>query len=71
MSLVIYAILWQQMLKKFPLTIAYASKATTIIWGMLIGYFIFKEKVTMFNIIGAVIVIIGIIIMVLGGQENE
>ena len=71
LSLVIYAILWQQMLKKFPLTIAYASKATTIIWGMLIGYFIFKEKVTMFNIIGAVIVIIGIIIMVLGGQENE
>ena len=67
----IYAILWQQVLKKFPLTIAYASKATSIIWCLLIGYFVFNEKITFFNVVGSLLVIIGIIIMVKGGENNE
>lgn len=71
LSLIIYAILWQQILKKTSLTVAYASKATTIIWSILIGYFIFNEKISFNNILGAVIVIIGIVIMVLGEQSNE
>lgn len=69
--LVIYAILWQQMLKRFSLTIAYACKATTIIWSMLIGFFIFKEGITFANIIGAIIVMVGIVIMIKGEQTNE
>lgn len=69
--LVIYALLWQQILKKFPLTIAYACKATTIIWSILIGYFIFNEKVSFTNILGALIVIVGIIIMVKGEHAND
>lgn len=68
--LALYAILWQQALKMFPLMIAYASKAITIIWSMLIGYFLFKEGISLLNVIGAVIVIIGIIIMVKGEQNN-
>ena len=67
----IYAVLWQQILKKFPLTIAYASKATAIIWNMLIGLLVFKERITLFNVIGAFVVVIGIIIMVKGEGSNE
>ena len=71
LSLAIYAILWQQILKKLPLTIAYVNKSTTIIWSMIIGFFLFKEKVTIFNIIGAIVVIIGIIVMIKGEHNNE
>ena len=31
----IYAILWQQILKKFDLTTAFFNKAVVVIWGMI------------------------------------
>ncbi len=68
----IYALLWQQILKKFPLNIAFSSKAVTLIWSMLWGVIIFKETLTITNIIGAVIVIAGVILMGSGeGEKNE
>lgn len=56
----IYAILWQQVLKKFSLTTAFFNKAITIIWGMLWGIIFFKETITLNMIIGAIIVLIGV-----------
>ena len=56
----IYAILWQQILKKFSLTTAFFNKAITIIWGMLWGIIFFKETITLNMIIGAIIVLIGV-----------
>ena len=32
-----YAIGWQQIIKRLPLTTAFANKAVTIVWGMLWG----------------------------------
>lgn len=69
-TLFVYALAWQQIIKKFPLTIASVSKATTIIWSMLIGYFLFNEAITIKNVIGAIIVIIGIIVMIKGESKN-
>ena len=62
----IYAILWQQVLKHLPLNIAYANKSVTLAWGMLFGALIFNEEnvFTLPKIIGALIVLIGVIIMV-------
>ena len=70
-SLVIYAFIWQIVLKKIPLMVAYSNKGITIIWSMLIGYLFFKEKITISNILGALIIIFGIILIQLGGKENE
>lgn len=70
-SLVVYAILWQQVLKGLDLTIAYANKGITILWGVLISVFIFHEKVTLTNIIGALIIIAGVMIMVVGENKHE
>lgn len=70
-SLGIYAILYQQILKKTSLSVAFANKGTTVIWSIILGYFIFKEEVTVFNIIGAVIVLIGIIVMSKDGKADE
>ena len=67
----IYAILWQQLLKKLPLNFAYANKSLTLIWGMLFGIIIFKEKVTVMNIIGALVVLAGVILMVTDGRQEK
>lgn len=60
--LFIYAIGWQQILKNIPLTVAYANKAVTTIWGLLWGCIFFSEKITLMKIVGLVIVVIGIIL---------
>lgn len=31
----VYAIVWQQIIKRLPLTAAHANKAVTIVWGFL------------------------------------
>ncbi|MCM1272133.1 MAG: EamA family transporter [Clostridium sp.] len=55
-----YAIVWQQILKKFDLTIAYANKAAVILFGIVWGAIIFREKISWNMIVGSVIIIIGI-----------
>lgn len=62
--LFVYAIFWQQILKKVPLTTAFANKAVTVIWGMVWGTFIFKEKIQFTMIIGAILIFIGIYLVV-------
>lgn len=59
----IYAILWQQIIKKFDLSIAYANKAMSLLWSLLWAILFFKESITVKNVIGVVIVIIGTIIV--------
>lgn len=64
LDLAVYAIVWQQILKKLPLVSAYANKAVTVIWGLIWGMVIFKESLTIWNVIGAIVIIIGIYIVV-------
>ncbi len=71
LSLGIYAVLWQQILKKVQLNIAYASKAVTIIWGTLWGVLIFRENIEWNNIVGGIIVLAGVILMVTGGEKKH
>ncbi len=60
----LYAIFWQQLIKKLPLNTAYANKAVTIVWGILWGALFFKEAITWNMILGAVIVIAGVVLVV-------
>ncbi|MBR4373517.1 MAG: EamA family transporter [Treponema sp.] len=61
--LFVYAILWQQVLKKIPLTSAIANKSITIVWGMVFGFLFFKEAVSLKMIIGAALILSGIFIL--------
>ena len=69
----VYAIVWQQILKKLPLNVAYANKSLTLAWGMLLGVVAFDETVTLTKVIGAAVVLLGVILMVGGssGKEKE
>lgn len=66
--LALYAILWQQVLKRMPLTTAFANKGIVIIWGMLWGALIFSEAITWYMVVGSLIIFAGIVLVV---TDNE
>lgn len=55
-----YAICWQQILKRVELSTAYMFKGTSLIFIMLFAFALFGEAITLMNIIGAIVIIIGI-----------
>lgn len=59
----VYAIFWQQLIKRFDLTVAYANRAIAILWSMLWAALFFQEKITKKNLLGVLIVLAGIMIM--------
>lgn len=56
----IYAILWQQLIKRIKISNAYIFKGTTLLFALLISFFMFGETITWTNVIGAAIIIGGI-----------
>ncbi len=68
MILGVYAIIWQQLLKKFDVSIAYANKAMGLLWSIVWAILIFNDTITIKNVIGVLIVIIGTIIV---NNEDE
>ncbi len=65
----VYALLWQQAIKKFDLSVAYANRAVAILWSMLWAVLFFSEKIKVTNIIGVIIIIAGTIII--NGDKHE
>ena len=57
----LYAILWQQIIKKYDLSIAYANRAFAIFWTALWSMIIFKETLRPAGIIGILLVFFGIL----------
>ena len=56
----IYAIIWQQALKRFSLVTAMASKGIVVIMNMIWSIWLFEESVSICNIVGAAVIIWGI-----------
>lgn len=59
----IYALLWQQMIKRFELSVAYANRSMAVFWSMIWAVVFFHDKITVQNVIGVLLVIIGNIII--------
>lgn len=58
----VYALLWQQILARMPISTAYMFKGTSLIFVLMFSALLFGEAITLNNVIGAVIIIIGIIL---------
>lgn len=58
----IYALLWQQVIVRMPLSTAYMFKGTSLVFVLLFSVLLFGEAITLNNVIGAVIIIAGIIL---------
>ena len=58
----VYALLWQQVIARMPLSTAYMFKGTSLIFVLLISALLFGEAISLNNVIGAVIIIGGIVL---------
>lgn len=67
----IYAILWQQMIKRFELSVAYANRAMAIVWSMLWAVLFFHDAITLYNLAGVALVIAGIILVNTDKEEKK
>lgn len=58
----IYALLWQQVITRMPLSTAYMFKGTSLIFVLLFSALLFGEAISVNNLIGSAIIIIGIVL---------
>lgn len=61
--LALYALLWQQMVKRIQLSVAYANRAMALLWSMVWAFIFFGEDVTPKNIIGVALVLLGTVVI--------
>ena len=59
----VYAILWQQIIKRVDLSVAYTNRSLAIIWSMLWAYLLFSETIGIKNIIGVAVIVLGTLIV--------
>ena len=71
LALGIYALIWQQVLKKIPLTTAFVNKSATLFWSLLRGVLLFNEAISPSMIIGILIVFLGVILVVTGSNNRH
>lgn len=63
LMLAVYAVLWQQMIKRFELSVAYANRSMAVLWSMLWAVLFFHDEITVKNIIGVLLVTAGTVII--------
>lgn len=59
----VYAILWQQMIKRFELSVAYANRSMAVVWSMVWAVLFFHDTITVKNITGVALVVAGTLII--------
>lgn len=58
----VYAMLWQQVISRMSLSTAYMFKGTSLIFVLLISALLFGETITINNLIGSTIIVLGIVL---------
>lgn len=66
--LVVYSVIWQLLLRRYPLSVAYSGKGVIVVWGILWGLVFFGESLSIAKAAAAALVITGILVM---GDANE
>ena len=66
----VYAVGWQQIIKRLPLTYAYANKAVTVLWGIVWGMLLFREQVSALKFLGAAVVLAGVVLFSLAEKDD-
>ncbi len=63
MSFMIYAFFWQKLLMKNSLFKVYSNRALLVVYTLVWGVLLFNETVTVYNILGVVLIVSGIIVV--------
>lgn len=69
--LAVYALMWQQAIKKFTLTTAYANRSISVFWALLFSVLVFGETVTLKNIIGIIVIFAGVYLVNTDKEEAK
>lgn len=56
----VYALCWQQIIKKVDISVAYSNRAAAIVWTTLWAALFFREHITLQNVFGIGILFVGI-----------
>ncbi len=67
----VYAILWQQMIKRFDLSVAYANRAMALLWSALWAVVLFRETLEPKQLAGIALVILGTVIVNTDTPEKQ
>lgn len=59
----IYAILWQQMIKRFDLSVAYANRAMALLWSAVWAIVLFHDTLALKQVLGIAFVVLGTVIV--------
>ncbi|MDE6917908.1 MAG: EamA family transporter [Lachnospiraceae bacterium] len=66
----VYAILWQQIIKRFELSVAYANRSMAVVWSMVWAVIFFHDTITIQNIAGVALVAAGTLIINTGTEAE-
>ena len=69
--LVLYALGWQQILKRLPLTVAFANKAVTLGWSMGFGALLVHEQIRLNQVIGCALAVLGVVLFVQPEKDEK
>ncbi len=64
-----YAVIWQRLIKDAQIAIVYANKSTALFWTQLAAVLLFGEIITWKNLLGMIVIFIGILITNLSQHE--
>lgn len=67
----IYAVLWQQVIKKIELSVAYANRAMALLWSALWAVILFPESLSGKQCLGILFVIIGTVVVNTDQPKSE
>ena len=56
----VYAIFWQQIIRRVDISVAYANRASSIFWSTLWAVLLFGDKLSVQNLIGIGLIFAGI-----------
>ena len=59
----VYAILWQQMIKRFDLSVAYANRAMALLWSAVWAIVLFHDTLALKQVLGIAFVVLGTVIV--------
>ena len=69
--LAIYALGWQQVLKRLPLTVAYANRGCSLVYSLVFGALFFQEKISWNKLVGCGLAIVGVLLYVSGNTGDK
>lgn len=58
----IYALIWQQIIKRIPVSEAYMFKGTALIFVLLLSVVLLGESISLTNVVGACMIVTGIVL---------